>query len=87
MFKSSTILFLLLFLLFIQGFSQIPQTLSYQGVLKDASGVIVPNANYNLTFRIYSAASGGSALWTEAQAVAVTDGIFNVILGGSTTLT
>ncbi|OGB61299.1 MAG: hypothetical protein A2Y94_10115 [Caldithrix sp. RBG_13_44_9] len=69
------------------GFSQIPQTLSYQGVLKDASGVIVPNANYNLTFRIYSGAIGGTALWTEAQSVAVTDGIFNVILGGSTTLT
>src|SRR4030042_854419 len=69
------------------GFSQIPQTLSYQGVLKDASGVIVPNANYNLTFRIYSGAIGGTALWTEAQSVAVTVGIFNVILGGSTTLT
>lgn len=66
--------------------SQIPQTLSYQGVLKDASGNIVPNASYDLTFRIYSAASGGTALWTEMQSVVVTDGIFNVILGSTNPL-
>ena len=68
------------------GLSQIPQTLSYQGVLKEASGSIVPNGNYNLTFRIYSTASGGTALWTEAQSVAVTDGIFNVVLGSMVVL-
>jgi hypothetical protein len=68
-------------------FAQIPQKMSYQGVLTDAGGAVVPNANYNLTFRIYNVASGGTALWTETQSVQTTDGLFNVNLGNVTPLT
>ncbi len=67
--------------------SQIPQTLSYQGVLKDAGGTLVPNGTYQLTFNLYTASSGGSSLWTETQMVPVADGMFNVILGSVTPLT
>jgi hypothetical protein len=67
---------------------QIPQTISYQGVLTDAAGVAVPDGPRNLTFKIYNAASGGSALWTEVQAAApITRGAFAVILGSNTPLT
>jgi hypothetical protein len=60
---------------------QIPQTISYQGLLTDAAGAIVPDGNYNLTFKLYDAPTGGTALWTEQQSVPVQNGIFNVILG------
>jgi hypothetical protein len=59
----------------------VPQTMSYQGVLRQADGNVVPDGNYNLTFKIYNVGVGGVALWTEAQNLAVADGIFNAILG------
>lgn len=63
------------------GWGQIPQTISYQGVLTDAGSDAVPDGNYNVTFRLYEVATGGTPLWEEAQLIAVTSGIFNVILG------
>lgn len=65
----------------------VPQTLSYQGVLRDGSGNTVSDGAYDLTFRLYDVESGGSALWTESQSVSVVDGIFNVILGDVVALT
>ena len=67
--------------------AEVPQLLSYQGVLTDAGGVAMPNATYNITFRIYDVPSGGSAIWTETDAVPVDKGIFNATLGTQTALT
>jgi len=66
--------------------AQIPKTMSYQGVLADTSGNSVVDGNYNLTFRIYNIASGGTEIWTETQTIPVVDGIFNAILGSVTPL-
>ncbi len=60
---------------------QIPKTMSYQGVLTDAGGAPVSDGDYSLTFKLYEVASGGSAVWSETQTVAVSEGIFNAILG------
>ncbi|GAB4368281.1 MAG: hypothetical protein Kow0042_09370 [Calditrichia bacterium] len=66
---------------------QIPKTISYQGILTDASGTIVPDGNYDLTFKLYTSAVGGSPIWTESHpAVAVSKGVFNVILGSTNPL-
>jgi len=73
-------------LLFNLSFAQIPGIMNYQGLLTDASGVPMPDGNYNLTFRIYDVATAGSALWTEAQLVLVESGVFNAMLGNSTAL-
>ena len=59
----------------------VPEKISYQGVLTNANGTVVPNGNYNLTLSLYDTASGGTALWTEAQLAAVNNGVFNVVLG------
>ncbi len=68
-------------------FAQIPRTISYQGVLKDESGALIPVGDYAMTFSIYTAASGTAALWTEAHAsVEVVNGVFTVILGSTTSL-
>jgi hypothetical protein len=67
--------------------ADMPRTLSYQGVLKDADGLtVVPDGDYELTFRIYDVASGGSSLWSEMQVLTVTQGVFSAILGSVTPL-
>jgi hypothetical protein len=74
----------LIVLLFIVqvGLAQIPQTISYQGVLTDTSGNPVSDDNYDFTFNLYEVATSGTAIWSETQSgVTVNNGIFNVILG------
>jgi hypothetical protein len=61
--------------------AQVPKTLSYQGVLADASGLAVADGDYGMTFRLYDIASEGTALWEETRVVTVHKGIFNVVLG------
>lgn len=61
---------------------QVPPILSYQGVLTDASGAIVPDGNYNLTFRLYNTETGGAPIWSETHSVFINKGLFDVILGG-----
>jgi hypothetical protein len=63
-------------------FSQdMPQRISYQGVLKDAAGVIVPNGEYILTFKLYNVETGGPEIWVETKPIDVIDGIINTELG------
>jgi hypothetical protein len=66
----------------------IPYKMNFQGRLGDASGMPMVPGNYNMRFRIYDAASGGTLLWSEQRAnsastgVAVTSGgLFSVQLG------
>lgn len=62
----------------------VPSTMSYQGILKDNSGNYL-TGTYAMVFKLYSASSGGSALWTETQSsVSVSSGKFNVVLGSVT---
>lgn len=64
------------------GYAEIPRTMSYQGLLTNASGNPVANGKYQLVLSIYDSESGVSPLWTETHTnVAVVNGIFNVILG------
>ena len=60
----------------------IPQTLSYQGILTDANGNPVPDGNYNITFSFYNVATGGTALFTQGPiSVSTSKGLFATILG------
>ena len=63
--------------------AQAPRTLNYQGRLSDAAGPL--HGTYSISFTIYSAAAGGSTLWTETLSdVSVTNGHVSVILGNRT---
>jgi hypothetical protein len=76
-----------LLLLFIElNFAAIPQSISYQGVLKNSStGIAVPDDDYSMTFTLYGGSSGTTQLWTETQgSVPVALGVFSVTLGAST---
>jgi len=62
----------------------IPQMLSYQGKLTDTTGIPVPDGDYSVVFRLYTAPSGGSPVWNETQSVTTEDGLFSVLLGSVT---
>lgn len=61
--------------------------LSIQGILKKSNGVAVEDGVYNITFKLYGAAIGGTAVWTEMQTgVEVSSGIYSTILGNTNPL-
>lgn len=70
--------------------SAAPTTMNLQGRLADSSGNVMPNGLYNMQFRLFTVASGGSATWTETREttnrVQVTNGLFSVQLGAVTPL-
>jgi len=63
-------------------------SLNFQARLLANSGALVPDGNYHIEFKLYSASSGGSALWTETRTtgnlVRVVNGYLTVDLGGVT---
>jgi hypothetical protein len=62
-------------------------SLSIQGILKKSNGVAVEDGAYNITFKLYTMPTGGSAIWTEIQSgVEVSSGIYSTILGNSVDL-
>jgi len=65
----------------------VPNLLSYQGRVTDASGTLIGNSapvNRTVTFRIYSDSSGGSALYAETQNATISGGEFSVLIGNGT---
>jgi hypothetical protein len=64
-------------------------TIAYQGRLADSVGAPL-TGTYNMIFRLYDAATGGTPLWSEpwtgSNGVKVSDGLFNVMLGSLTTM-
>ncbi|UCE66259.1 MAG: hypothetical protein JSU85_15675 [Candidatus Zixiibacteriota bacterium] len=47
--------------------------------MKDAEGNPVEDSVYNVTFRIYNVASGGTSLWNETLPCTTAAGLFNAI--------
>jgi hypothetical protein len=63
-----------------------PTTLGYQGNLANSAGQPI-TANLTITFRLFEASSGGTALWTEVQTgIDVDGGNLSVELGSVTPL-
>lgn len=64
--------------------AQVPQQLSYQGVITDAGGQPLEQVATSMSFAIYDSPEGGAILWSETQPdVAVKRGLFNVTLGST----
>lgn len=68
----------------------VPYKMNYQGRLTNAGGAAMADGLYNMKFRIYDAASGGTLQWSEVREVGgrvqVTNGQFAVQLGDVTAL-
>ena len=60
--------------------AQVPRAVNYQGYLTDAGGAPI-NTTVPMVFKLYTVASGGAPLYTEAQTVPVNNGLFDVVLG------
>jgi hypothetical protein len=61
----------------------VPGVMSYQGRLLNADGSVATGAP-TITFSLYAAGEGGTALWTEARTVQLTNGFYSVLLGSQT---
>jgi fibronectin-binding autotransporter adhesin len=60
-----------------------PTTINFQGKVVNANGTNVTNGTYSFLFKMYTASSGGIAVWTETDSLTVTNGVFQVNLGNS----
>lgn len=63
------------------GQAAVPQTITYQGYLKDNSGVPVSSPAKTMGFSLYSTSTGSSPIWNESQDIKVDNGIYTVELG------
>ena len=81
--KRFFIIFILIMALFTpSSFSEIPKTMSYQGILTDTAGKPLTDGNYSVTFNLYDSQNGLTHLWNEFhQVVELKNGFFGVILG------
>ena len=71
----------------LEASATVPRLVNYQGILNDSGGLPV-DGPHSLTFKIYAdSAQGAPVLWAEVHSgVSVDDGLFNVILGGTTAI-
>ena len=63
--------------------AQVPGLIPFQAVLTDSTGALVNDGDYTVTFAFYSAAAGGTSLWSETQVFTIADGLFNTHLGNT----
>jgi hypothetical protein len=65
---------------FVAAISEVPDKISYQGVLQDALGNNLTGA-FTVTFRLFDAEDQGTLGWQETQDITCDNGVFNVLLG------
>lgn len=84
--KKIAIAFFTLFACAALSYAAVPKIVTYNGLLKNTAGSYLTGA-YAMKFRIYTASTGGAAIWTETQStVSVSSGRFSVQLGSVTPL-
>jgi hypothetical protein len=69
-----------------QTYAQQSKKISLQGFLKDANGKAVPDGQQNITFKLYTTETAGTAAWTEDQNVNVFGGVYSTHLGKTVSL-
>lgn len=75
------ITFLIFVFSFSSSYSQIPQLISWQGIVQDASGNNL-NGSYDLTFKIYDSETDGELIWSETHTdFNIDNGLVNIKLG------
>lgn len=66
-------------------FAQAPQAFNYQGIVRDAAGIPIPNQNVSLQIAILQGTSSGPELYKETHAATTNDfGLFTVMVGNGT---
>jgi hypothetical protein len=70
-----------------QAATGILNQINFQGkVVNKTAGTNIADGSYTFVFSLYSVSTGGSNIWTESKSVTVTNGIFQTLLGDTTSL-
>ncbi len=60
---------------------QMPNVISYQGVIQSVNGVPVQDSTYPVTVIIWTDADAGTPIWQDVFNAEVRGGVFNILLG------
>ena len=67
--------------------AQSPQKMNYQGIARDAGGLVLQNQNISLRLSILSGSVSGTTEYSESQTTTTSNlGLFNVEIGGGNVL-
>lgn len=61
-------------------YAQTPRSISYQGVLTNKNGVLVPDGDYQVRLVLYSSRTGAVELYAKQTTITTQKGVFSVIL-------
>lgn len=85
LFITQSVLLLSAFFVMQSAFAQAPQKMSYQAVIRNASNVLVSNANVGIRISILQTSATGTAVYTEThQPLTNTNGLATFEIGGGT---
>jgi hypothetical protein len=80
--RKSFLLFVVAMVAAMSVWSQVPQTLTYQAVVRDAEGRLICNSNVGVRISILQGSENGTAVYSDHQAVATnTNGLFTILVG------
>jgi len=65
----------------VSAWAQVPRVLSYQGILTDRDGRILPDGDYELQIRLYERLDATEPIYSERQRVTSQHGVVNVLIG------
>ena len=66
--------------------TDVPRTLSYQGVIRAEDGTAIKDGNYAITVHLYADAEGTQEVWKDTYLTPVASGVFSVVLGAESGL-
>ena len=86
--KTAKLICLLILLTSLNQYAQsaveekIPHVISFQGAITDSKGNKLPDGNYDVTFKLYNQAEGGTPLWLEKyNTLKIENGNLQILLG------
>lgn len=80
--KKSFLLFVVAMVATLSVWAQVPQTLTYQAVVRDANGRLICNSNVGVQLSILQGSENGTAVYTDRQTVHTNaNGLFTMLIG------
>lgn len=80
--KKSFILFVVAMVATVAAWAQVPQTLTYQAVVRDGNGRLICNSNVGVRISILQGSESGVAVYSDQQTVRTNvNGLFTLLIG------
>ena len=82
--KKRFILFVVAIVATVTAWAQVPQTLTYQAVVRDGNGRLVCNSNVGVRISILQGSESGVAVYSDQQTVRTNaNGLFTLLIGAA----